>query len=251
LFGISRNFPVELLLVRDDDIPCLVDSGAADMGVVGENVFFEKQCAGEAVLKLGFGFCSLALAVPEASGLNTARDLSGKKVATSYPRLTADFFAAMDVKGVKIVPISGSVEIAPLIGYADGIVDLVSTGSSLKQNKLKFVQKILDSQTVLISGALTGAKKAIADEIIARLNGVLSARKYKCVMMNAPAASAAKVREALYDKKALTVMLGDERNGCRPVQAVLDKDALRETVDALKELGASEIVVVDVETVIK
>ena len=253
LFGKSRNFPVELLLVRDDDIPCLVDAGAADMGIVGENVYFEKQCAAEAVLKLGFGFCSLALASPESSQICAARDLSGKRVATSYPKLTADFFSAMGVKDVKIVPLSGSVEIAPMIGYADAIVDLVSTGSSLRQNKLKFVQKILDSQSVLIAGqnALTGGKKLIADELIIRLSGFLSARKYKSILMNVPQKAVVKVREILSNAKALTISVGGECGGKCPAQAVLDKDTLFDAADALKAAGASEIVIVDVERVIK
>ena len=252
LFGKSRNFPVELLFVRDDDIPCLVDAGAADMGVVGENVYFEKQCAAEAVLKLGFGFCSLALAAPESSSICAARDLSGKRVATSYPKLTADFCAAMGVKDVKIVPISGSVEIAPMIGYADAIVDLVSTGSSLRQNKLKFVQKILDSQSVLIAGrnALTGGKKVIVDELIDRLNSFLSARKYKSILMNVPKTAVQKSREILSSAKALTVSVSESGGACQ-MQAVLDKETLSDTVDALKAAGASDIVLIDVERVIK
>ena len=185
----SSNFPLEVLFVRDDDISNLVDSGVADIGIVGENVY--RECRSTSIIKkrLGFGKCFLALAVPKNSGIKTLRDLRGKRIATSYRNLTSDFLQEKEILDVEIIDISGSVEIAPMIDYADAIVDLVSTGSSLKQNNLEVFFNILNSESILIVNRQAeneSYKRRIIDKLIERIESYLRAKTCKRVVMSVP-----------------------------------------------------------------
>lgn len=192
----SSNFPLEVLFVRDDDISNLVDAGVADIGIVGENVYRENGSKSIIKKRLGFGKCFLALAVPKNSDIRTLRDLKGKRIATSYRNLTAQFLREKEISDVEIIDIAGSVEIAPLIDYADAIVDLVSTGGSLKQNNLEVFFNILNSESILIvnnQSETDSYKRRIIDKLIERINSYLEAKKYKKVMMNVPKANLDKI----------------------------------------------------------
>ena len=180
--AVSDNFPLEVLFVRDDDISNLVDAGVADLGIVGENVYWENASKSLRKRFLGFGKCFLALAVPKNSGIHTLEDLNGKRVATSYRRLTTQFLKDKGVTDAKIIDIAGSVEIAPIIDYADAIVDLVSTGGSLKQNNLEVFCVIRKSQSMLIANRnaeKNPEKKAIIDSLVERFDSYLSAKQFK------------------------------------------------------------------------
>jgi|GEM_PF-13788 len=187
--AVSDNFPLEVLFVRDDDISNLVDAGVADLGIVGENVYWENASKSLRKRFLGFGKCFLALAVPKNSGIHTLEDLNGKRVATSYRRLTTQFLKDKGVTDAKIIDIAGSVEIAPIIDYADAIVDLVSTGGSLKQNNLEVFCVIRKSQSMLIANRnaeKNPEKKAIIDSLVERFDSYLSAKQFKRITMDVP-----------------------------------------------------------------
>lgn len=199
------NFPLEILFVRDDDIPQFVYSGVADIGIVGENVYYESEKESLTILKqLGFGRCTLALAVPNDSIVKKPSDLEGKRIATSYPILTKKFFGDMGVKIQEPRPVSGSVEITPAIDFADAIVDLVSSGTSLRQNNLRFVQKILDSQSVLIANKSiidnNDRKTKVIDNLLSKIDSCLSARKYKYIIMNLPVHLLKEMKDKIYNE---------------------------------------------------
>lgn len=185
----AENFPLEVLLVRDDDISKLVDAGVADIGIVGENVYRENDSISIIKKSLGFGKCSLALAIPKDSNIKTLQDLNGKKIATSYHHLTEQFLSQKDINNTEIIDIAGSVEIAPEIKYADAIVDIVSTGGSLRQNNLEVFFNILNSQSILIENpevAKDEEKEKIVLQLIQRIDCFLTAQKYKRVTMIVP-----------------------------------------------------------------
>jgi ATP phosphoribosyltransferase len=217
----SSNFDLELLFVRDDDIPNLVSSGIADLGIVGENVFYENEKDNIEVLRrLGFGRCSLALAVPKDSAIRKPSELKGKKIATSYPNITRNFFKniGIDIEeyGIDIRNLSGSVEIAPAINYADAIVDLVSTGVSLRQNNLRDLQKIMDSETVLIANRskleLNTVKNNLVNALLVQIDSGLSAKKYKYIIMNVPTAFLDKFRQILLNELEASIPAFDSSN---------------------------------------
>lgn len=252
LFGHCRNFPVELLYVRDDDIPNLVDSGVVDLGIVGENIYLEKKSQSQKIMNLHFGYCSLVLAAPNNSSISMTSDLKGKRVATSYPNLTANFFQTMNVD-IELVEISGSVEISPIIGYADAIVDLAVTGNSLKENKLICIQKILDSQSILISNQLllTEKKKAIINKLVLRFNSSLSAKKYKYVIMNVPKKILPEIKKLIPGLKSPTIASLLDQDDWHSVQTVIEENVFWETVEELKKIGATDILVLPIEKLSK
>src|SRR5690349_2643512 len=182
----SENFPLEVFFLRDDDIPQYVEDAVADIGIVGENVVYEKNKSVEVVEKLGFGKCRLCLAVPRSLEFADVSVLSGKKIATSYPYLVNQYLEKNNIKA-EIHEISGSVEIAPGIGLADVVCDLVSSGSTLFMNGLKEVQTILQSQAVLIRNKGLGAEKLqLLDKLLFRIKAVRKAKRNKYVLLNAP-----------------------------------------------------------------
>lgn len=252
----AENFPLEVLFVRDDDISNLVDAGVADLGIVGENIYWEND--GKSAIKkhLGFGKCFLALAVPKGSDIRTLQDLSGKRIATSHRRLTAKFLKEREVRGAKIIDIAGSVEIAPLIGYADAIVDLVSTGSSLRQNNLEVFYNILNSQSILIANRAAeknAAKSEIIERLTERIDSYLVARRYKRVIMDLPKDRCGEVCDLLAGLVigAPAVLPSYGSGNWAALQVTMEISALWDNTAELKKYGAANIVFYDVEGVVK
>ena len=245
----ADNFPIEVFFLRDDDIPQYVEDHVAHIGIVGENVMFEKGRDVEIVEALGFGKCRLSIAVKKTASYNAASFLEGKKIATSYPVLTKRF---LDQQGInaEIHEISGSVELAPGIGLADAICDLVSSGSTLFMNGLQEVQTVLQSQAVLISSrVLQEEQQTILQKLLFRIRSVKKARNNKYVLLNAPNESLARIFELLPGMKSPTVLpLAEE--GWSSVHSVLNEDEFWEKIEALKNAGAQGILVVPIEKMI-
>ncbi len=245
----SPNFPVEVLFLRDDDIPQSVAGGVADLGIVGENEFVEKNEDAELIRRLGFSKCRLSLAIPkseEYSGLNW---FAGKKIATSYPGILKAFMAKHGVKA-DIHVITGSVEIAPGIGLAQAIFDIVSSGSTLVSNNLKEVEVVMQSEALLIGNRnLNAEKKAVLQELLFRIEAVKSAEDKKYVLMNAPTDKLKDIIAVLPGVKSPTVMpLAQE--GWSSVHTVLDQKCFWEIIGKLKSFGAQGILVLPIEKMI-
>lgn len=251
LFSTCRNFPLEIIYVRDDDISDYVESGAVDLGVVGQNLINETRPNVKKLLNLRYGFCSLSLAVPKESSVKLVKDLENKTIATSYPSSTEYFFKKRNIK-VNIIKIKGSVEITPILGIASAIVDLVSTGSTLALNDLRIIEKLYDSEAVLLANPLSleNEKKAkIIDKLLIRFKGVLSAKNYKYVMMNAPEKILPRIKKAIPGLKSPTISpLANP--GWISIQSVIKEDVFWQTIEKLKKLGASDILVLPVEKLI-
>lgn len=250
LFSSCRNFPLEILYVRDDDIPDYVASGIVDLGIVGQNILNEKRPRVKKLLNLRYGFCSLMVAVPKESRIETLDDLSNKKIATSYPKSTQKFFKERNIP-IEIINIRGSVEITPALGVADAIVDLTSTGSTLALNDLRTLTNIYDSEAVLIANAqtLVNGKKLLLENLMTRFKGVLSAKEYKYVMMNAPVAILPKLKKIIPGLKSPTIT-PLAKDGYVSVQSVIKENIFWETIERLKEVGATGIIVLPIEKMI-
>ena len=245
----ASNFPLEVLFLRDDDIPQTVADGVADVGIVGENEFVERNENADIVKRLGFSKCRISLAIPKAVDYPGVEWFNGKKIATSYPVILRKF---MEEKGVKtdIHVIQGSVEIAPGIGLADGIFDIVSSGSTLVSNNLKEVEVVMQSEAFLIGNKnLDDEKKAILEDLLFRINSVLIAEDKKYVRMNAPKARLAEIVKVLPGLKSPTIIPLADEEWCS-VHAVLDEKHFWEIVGQLKALGAEGILVTPIEKMI-
>ena len=245
----ARNFPAEILFLRDDDIPPSVANGVADIGIVGENEFMEKGQPAEVIKKLGFSKCRLSLAIPKSENYTGLSWFNGKTIATSYPKILSDFLQANNIQA-DIHIITGSVEISPGIGLSDAIFDIVSSGSTLVTNQLKEVEVIMQSEAVLIAHpGLPNNKKNILDELLFRIEAVKSAEDKKYVLMNVPTERVKDVVAVLPGAKSPTVMpLAQE--GWSSVHTVIDESRFWEIISKLKELGAQGILVVPVEKMI-
>ena len=245
----SSNFPVEVLFLRDDDIPQSVANGIADLGIVGENEFVERNEEAEIVKRLGFSKCRLSLAIPKDVDYPGLSWFEGRKVATSYPGILKQF---MDKHGIKtdIHVITGSVEIAPGISLADAIFDIVSSGSTLVSNRLKEVEVVMQSEALLIGNKnLTEEKKEILNELLFRIEAVKAAEDKKYVLMNIPTEKLDEIIEVLPGMKSPTVMpLAQE--GWSSVHTVLDQKCFWEIIGKLKALGAEGILVLPIEKMI-
>jgi ATP phosphoribosyltransferase len=253
LFWYGQDFPVDLLLVRDDDIPRMLLDGVCELGIVGENIASEVMLERDAVdqlqrlRKLAFGHCRLSIAVPEDRKVAGLNELAGDRIATSYPELTR-YLLQQEGVDTEIVELSGSVEIAPSLGTADAISDLVSTGTTLRANHLREVQVLYQSQAALYctTRKLDAEKQALLDRLLARLEGVMQARESKYVMLHAP-------REAIDEITAL--LPGVEHPSVMPLEgtdrialhAVCGESVFWEHLEALKKVGASAILVLPVE----
>ena len=245
----SSNFPLEVLFLRDDDIPQTVADGVADVGIVGENEFVERNENADVVKRLGFSKCRISLAIPKAVDYQGVEWFNGKKIATSYPVILRKF---LEEKGVKtdIHVIQGSVEIAPGIGLADGIFDIVSSGSTLVSNNLKEVEVVMKSEALLIGNKnLAEDKKAILDDLLFRIESVLIAEDKKYVRMNAPKAHLDEIVKVLPGLKSPTIIPLADEEWCS-VHAVLDEKHFWEIVGQLKALGAEGILVTPIEKMI-
>ena len=245
----SSNFPVEVLFLRDDDIPQSVANGVADLGIVGENEFVERNEDAEIVKRLGFSKCRLSLAIPKDVEYPGLSWFEGRKVATSYPGILKQF---MEKHGIKtdIHVITGSVEIAPGISLADAIFDIVSSGSTLVSNRLKEVEVVMQSEALLIGNKnLTEEKKEILNELLFRIEAVKAAEDKKYVLMNIPTEKLNEIIEVLPGMKSPTVMpLAQE--GWSSVHTVLDQKCFWEIIGKLKALGAEGILVLPIEKMI-
>lgn len=250
LFSSCRNFPLEILFVRDDDIPDYVASGTVNIGIIGQNILYEKRPKVKKLLNLRYGFCSLILAVPKDSDIKNIKELKDKTIATSYPQSTRKFFKTNNIP-VKVVNISGSVEITPALGVAQGIVDLTSTGSTLALNDLSVLTKVYDSEAVLIANeeALVNGKKKLIEKLITRFKGVLSAKDYKYVMMNAPEDVLPKLKKITSGLKSPTISQLTKK-GWISLQTVIKEEVFWETIERLKQIGATGIIVLPIEKMI-
>lgn len=243
------NFPAEAYFLRDDDIPQYVADSVADVGIVGENVVFEKEKDLNVVSKLGFGRCRLSIAVPKNMNYQGASDLNGLKIATSYTVLLQKFLTENSLKA-DIHEISGSVEIAPGIGLADAICDLVSSGSTLFTNNLKEVEVILDSQAVLVANKnLDEENRKILENLLLRINAVKAAKNYKYIMMNAPDHQLKNICALLPGMKSPTVVPLAEK-GWSSIQSVVNENDFWEVIEKLKQFEAQGILVVPIEKMI-
>ena len=245
----ASNFPLEVLYLRDDDIPQTVASGVADLGVVGENEFVEKQEKADVVKRLGFSKCRLSLAIPKAIDYKGVEWFEGKKIATSYPEILKSFMKEKGIN-VDIHVIQGSVEIAPGICLADGIFDIVSSGSTLVSNNLKEVEVVMKSEALLIANQnLDDEKKEILNELLFRIEAVMAADDKKYVLMNVPTESVKNIVEVLPGIKSPTIMpLATE--GWSSIHTVLDEKRFWEIIGQLKALGAEGIIVLPIEKMI-
>lgn len=245
----SDNFPLEVYFLRDDDIPQYVEDAVADIGIVGENVLYEKKKEAEVVEKLGFGKCRLSIAVSRSVQYENVQYLQGKRIATSYPELLQHFLNEQKVNA-EIHEISGSVEIAPGIGLADAIVDLVSSGSTLFMNGLKEVETILHSEAVLIKNSgLDESKQLILEKLLFRIRSVRKAKNNKYVLLNAPNKNLKEIIALLPGMKSPTVLpLAEE--GWSSVHSVLSENKFWDIIEKLKDAGAQGILVVPIEKMI-
>ena len=245
----ASNFPLEVLYLRNSDIPQYLIDGVVDIAIVGDNLLVEKGKDIEVIQKLGFSKCKVSVAVPKSFEYNSIKDLDGLRVATSYPNTVNDFCAANGIS-VDIHQISGSVEIAPNIGLADAIVDIVSSGSTLFKNNLKEVELILKSEAVLaVSPKVSAESQKIIDTLKFRIESVLRARKSKYILMNVPNDKIEAVSSILPVLKSATVMpLAQE--GWSSVHTVIDKDTFWEVIDQLKAAGAEGILVCPIEKMV-
>lgn len=254
LYGRVRELPIDILLLRDDDIPAFVADHACDIGIVGENVFKEERLTAhhdnfpEIISRLGFARCRLMLAAPKDWAFDGAGMLEGKRIATSYPGLTG---AWLKREGVAALPVmmKGSVEVAPRLKIADAICDIVSTGATLDANGLKPVATVFESQAILIrnAGAFSAAKQTIFDALMKRINGVLTSRDAKYVMMNAPRSAIAAITEFLPGAEAPTILELAGNPDKVAIHAVCRESVFWDTLEELKKLGASAILVLPIE----
>lgn len=245
----SQNFPIEILFLRDDDIPQYVEQGVADVGILGENEVWEQNKNVTIVKKLGFANCRLSLALPKEAQYNGVSYFNNKKIATSYPFILQQFFEENNISA-EIETISGSVEIAPGIGLADGIFDIVSTGSTLQMNGLKEVETVAKSEAVLISNrSLSGEKEDILNQLLFRIQSVINAAENKYILLNAPNDSVQQIAEVLPGMKSPTVLPLKEK-GWSSIHSVIREDEFWDNIDRLKTLGAEGILIVNVEKMI-
>lgn len=245
----SSNFPIEVLFLRDDDIPQSVATGVADIGIVGENEYVEKREDAEIVKRLGFSKCRLSLAIPKDIDYPGVRWFEGKKIATSYPGILADYMKRQGVNA-DIHVITGSVEVAPGIGLADAIFDIVSSGSTLVSNRLKEVEVVMKSEALLIGNKrMNEEKKEILRELLFRMDAVRTAEDKKYVLMNAPKEKLDEIVAVLPGMKSPTVMPLAQEGWCS-VHTVLDEKCFWEIIGKLKALGAEGILVLPIEKMI-
>lgn len=244
-----RNFPVEILFLRDDDIPQYIEDRVADIGIVGENILVEKNKSVRLIHRLDFAKCRLSIAVPKSENYTGVNWLEGKNIATSYPVITRKFLVDKGITAT-LHEISGSVEIAPGIGLADGICDLVSTGSTLLSNGLKEVEVVMQSEAVMIaSPSLNPDKEKILEKLLFRMNAVQSARSSKYILLNCPNEAIPKITSLIPGMNSPTIMpLG--RKGWSSLHAVVNENDFWEKIDLLKSFGAEGILVIPIEKMI-
>ncbi len=249
LKAVSSNFPLEILFLRDDDIPQYVEQGVADIGILGLNEVLEQKKQIETIQKLGFAQCRLSLAIPKEDDYNGIQYFEGKKIATSYSEILSDYFKEKNITA-QIEKIGGSVEIAPGIGLSDGIFDIISTGSTLLTNGLKEVETVVESEAVLVSNNdLSTDKKEILKKLLFRINAVKEASESKYILLNAPNENLEKIINILPGMKSPTILPLAE-SGWSSVHSVIKEDQFWEVIEKLKNEGAQGILVLEIEKMI-
>jgi ATP phosphoribosyltransferase len=246
----TRNFDVELLLLRDDDIPEYVQDGICDLGFVGANERAEKNSDVTVLRGLNYGRCRLSIAAPKNGPLKSASDFEGKTIATSYPFITQKYFEEQNIN-VKLVEISGAVEITPQLGVADAIADLVSTGGTLRANGLEELITIMESETELIqtNQELSEGKKELIEKFLVRIDGYQQAKKSRYIMMNAPTDSIEKVKSIIPSMKSPTIVPLAESDMVA-IHTVIPITKFWTVMEELKEVGATDIVMLPIESMI-
>jgi ATP phosphoribosyltransferase len=253
LFCRIKELPIDVLLVRDDDIPNFVNSGICDLGIVGKNVFAEEKCktenfAATILERLGFSGCRLAIAVPESSPIKEVADLAGTTIATSYPHLLQDFLRKEKV-GAKTLIMTGSVEVAPRLKIADAICDIISSGATIAANNLREIKVILNSQALLIGSAQppSGEKEEIVRRLRVRMQGVLQAEDSKYIMLHADKSRLPEIVKLLPGAESPTILPLQGSQDKLAVHAVCRETVFWETMEKLKATGASAILVMPIE----
>lgn len=245
----ASNFPIEVFFLRDDDIPQYVEDGVADIGIVGENVLLEKNKNLKVVEKLGFGKCRLSMAIPKEQNYKSIKDLNGKRIATTYSTILTKYLKEQKIKA-EIHEISGSVEIAPSIGLADAICDLVSSGSTLFTNGLKEIEIILKSEAVLVANKKLGKEQqTILDKLLFRMNAVRKAKNTKYILLNAPNNKLDAICKILPGMKSPTILPLATKDWSS-VHSVVEENQFWEIIEKLKAAGAQGILVVPIEKMI-
>ena len=246
----AANFPLEVLYLRNGDIPQYLRDGVVDIAIIGENLITEKGHDLPVLKPLGFSKCRVSIAVPNNSAFNSIQDLEGKKIATSYPNTIATYLEAQGVNA-ELHIINGSVEIAPNIGLADAICDIVSSGSTLFKNNLKEVVKIMDSQAVLVQApSLSEAKTAVLKRLLFRFDAVLRAKQSRYILLNAPNDKIDAITEILPVLKSPTILPLAQEGWCS-LHSVIDAHRFWEVIDALKAAGAEDILVCPIEKMVR
>ncbi|MDP2884242.1 MAG: ATP phosphoribosyltransferase [Ignavibacteria bacterium] len=251
LYSPCRNFDLDVLALRDDDIPEYVQDAVADLGIVGENIVREKRAQVETVTKLGYGHCRLTISVPQRSTIRSVNQLNRKRIATTYPSTLKQFLRAHRLKA-EVIELSGSVELAPTLDVADAICDIVSTGTTSRVNGLRPLHVVLSSEAVLIANRQTlkkSAKKLLIERLAIRISGSLQARGKRYMMMNAPLTAVPRLKRIIPSLKSPTVVpLAEE--GMVALHSVVAEDVFWDVMERLKKAGASDIIVVPIETII-
>lgn len=249
LLARSEDFPVEILYLRDDDIPHAVERGVADLGIVGLNEYEERQCRAEIVHRLGFGKCRLSLAIPKGEAYDGIGYFAGRRIATSYPVILRRYLESNGIRA-EIEEIAGSVEIAPAVGLADAIFDIVSSGGTLVSNGLKEVETAMHSEAVLIATpGLDAEKRALLDQLLFRIESVERSRGKKYILMNLPTERIQEAVAILPGVKSPTVLPLAEP-GWSSIHAVVDESVLWQKIERLKAIGAEDILVLALEKMI-
>lgn len=249
LKALAEGFPLEILLLRDDDIPQYVADGVADIGILGMIEVLEKKKDVKVIRNLGFSKCRLSIAVPKAVEYNGRNFLQGKRIATSYPVILEDFLAENNIQA-EIHSISGSVEIAPGIGLADAIFEIVSSGGTLLSNGLKEVEVIMKSEAVIISNPnLSDAKQKLLSKLLFRIEAVQKAKRNKYILLNAPESKLENIIKLIPGMKSPTVLPLAEKGWCS-LHSVISEDDFWDVIDNLKEAGAEGILVVPIEKMV-
>ena len=245
-----ENFPIEILYLRDDDIPEVVADGSADIGIVGYNEVAETGAEVTVVRELGFGGCRISLAIPKTDDYNSPQYFQGKRIATSYPNILRRFFAEQGIEA-SVRVIKGSVEIAPAAGIADAIFDIVSSGGTLVSNGLKEVEQVIHSEAVLIANPhLTAEKQAILDSLLFRIDAVTNSRGKKYILMNLPACKVSEAIAILPAMRSPSVMPLADSDWCS-LHSVVKANELWDKIERLKQIGAEGILVLDLDKVIE
>lgn len=250
LKAVAQNFPIEILFLRDDDIPQYVEQGVADIGILGENEVWEKGKEVKVIQQLGFAGCRMSLAIPKDEIYTDLSYFEGKRIATSYPKILLDFFNRNNIQ-VYIEEISGSVEIATSIGLADAVFDIVSTGSTLLMNGLKEVETVTKSEAVLIANPnLTPETQAILNKLLFRIQSVREGKQNKYILLNAPNSAIDNICSLLPGMKSPTILPLVNKNWSS-LHSVIQEDDYWEIIEQLKNLGAEGILIIPIEKMIR